>query len=169
MSDTKNGNMPFDTRALYLSDVALKQGIDLLLTASRNLVAQNDSILQEYKLGQAHARALYFIASHPGLTVADLLGLLSVTKQSLSRVLSELLKDGYVVRRVGQDDRRQRTLHLTDKGVQFTEAVWQKRRPLMAEAFRAAGQDAVAGFRTVLIGLGEAAQDAENDKGSSSL
>ncbi len=168
MPDTKNGNVPFDTRALYLSDAALKQGIDLLIAASRNIIMQNDEILQEYKLGQAHARALYFIASHPGLTVAELLDFLSVTKQSLSRVLSELLDQGYVERRVGHADRRQRTLHLTDKGAQFTRAVWEKRRPLMAEAFRAAGQDAVAGFCTVLAGLCEPGRD-KNDKGSAAL
>lgn len=139
-----------------------------MLSASRNIIMQSDKILQENNLGQAHARALYFIANHPGLTVADLLGFLSVTKQSLSRVLTELLEQGYVERRVGAEDRRQRTLHLTDKGVQLTNAIWELRRPLIAEAFRMAGQDAVAGFRTVLMGFDAAESRNKAEKGRKS-
>lgn len=161
MSDLKNGGMPFDTRALYLSDAALKQGIDLLLLATRNIVSHNDGILKKYNLGQAHARALHFIWRRPGLPVAELIATLRVTKQSLSRVLNDLTAAGLIERQIGRDDRRVRSLNLSTSGAELAEALWQARRPLIAQAFRAAGQDAVAGFRDVLTGLVEA-QDRAN-------
>jgi DNA-binding MarR family transcriptional regulator len=158
MSDLKFGGTSPDTRTLYLSDDALKQGLDLLFVAARDISAQGASPLANARLGRAHARALHFIARNPGLSVAELLAFLKVTKQSLNRVLNDLLKDGFVERKTGMQDRRTRRLQLTAAGSALADAIWEVQRPLLASAFKAAGQDAVNGFRKVLLGLGRGAK-----------
>jgi DNA-binding MarR family transcriptional regulator len=154
MSDVKLGRTLRDTQTLYLSDEALKQGLDLLFIAARDISAQGASPLAKARLGRAHARALHFIARKPGLSVAELLGFLKVTKQSLNRVLNDLLKDGFVERKTGMQDRRTRRLQVTAAGAALADAIWEAQRPLLASAFKAAGQDAANGFRKVLLGLG---------------
>jgi DNA-binding MarR family transcriptional regulator len=134
----------------------LKQGADLLFLAARDLSLDGTDGLEALGLGRAHARALTFIARNPGLSVADLLGVLKITKQSLNRVLKELLGQGYVERRAGMRDRRQRHLHLSDKGAKLESQIWEIRRPKLVRAFRDAGPEAVAGFRRVLMNLIEA-------------
>ena len=119
MSDVKFGGAPPDTKTLYLSDEALKQGLDLLFIAARDVSAQSARALADAGLGRAHARALHFIARNPGLSVAELLGFLKVTKQSLNRVLNDLLKSGFVERKTGMQDRRTRRLQLTGPGARW--------------------------------------------------
>jgi DNA-binding MarR family transcriptional regulator len=148
---------------LYLSDDALKQGVDLLFLASRDVWAQGEAPLREAGLGRAHRRALYFIARNPWLSVTDLLGILKVTKQSLNRVLNDLLEAGFVERKAGMQDRRTRALALTAKGAALEAALWESQRPYIVRAFREAGPDAVSGFRHVLVGLAE----SERRKGKS--
>ena len=99
---------------------------------------------------------MHFIARNPGLSVAELLAFLKVTKQSLNRVLNDLLKDGFVERKTGMQDRRTRRLQLTAAGAALADAIWEAQRPALACAFKAAGQDAVNGFRKVLLGVGGA-------------
>ncbi|HEY0282133.1 MAG TPA: helix-turn-helix domain-containing protein [Rhizomicrobium sp.] len=128
--------------------------MDLLFVAARDISAQGANPLAKARLGRAHARALHFIARNPGLSVAELLGFLKVTKQSLNRVLNDLLKNGLVERKPGMQDRRTRRLRLTAAGAVLADAIWEEQRPLLVSAFTAAGQDAVNGFRKVLLGLG---------------
>ncbi len=153
MSDVKSGSAPPDTRALYLSDEALKQGLDLLFVAARDVAGKSAAVLATAGLGRAHARALHFIARYPGLSVAELLGFLKITKQSLNRVMGDLLAGGFVERKTGMQDRRTRSLQLTPAGKVLADAVWSAQRPLIAAAFKVAGQEAVSGFRKVLIGM----------------
>jgi DNA-binding MarR family transcriptional regulator len=153
MTDLKFVGAPPDTKALYLSDEALKQGLDLLFIAARDVSALGARPLADAGLGRAHARALQFIARNPGLSVAELLGLLKITKQSLNRVLNDLLKYSLVERKTGMQDRRTRRLQLTQTGKVLTDAIWMAQRPLIAAAFKSAGQDAVNGFRKVLIAM----------------
>jgi DNA-binding MarR family transcriptional regulator len=138
---------------LYLRDEELKQGVDLLFFAFADLFVAGDAPLRAAGLGRAHRRALYFIARHPGLSVADLLTILKVTKQSLNRVLNDLLSGGFVERKAGLRDRRTRQLKLTPKGDALERALWDAQRPKLVRAFREAGPDAVAGFRRVLSGI----------------
>ena len=140
---------------LYLRDEELKQGVDLLFHAFSDLFVQGDGALREAGLGRAHHRALHFIARNPGISVAALLGILKITKQSLNRVLNDLLNEGYVERRPAPQDRRMRQLRLTDKGTALETALWEAQRPMLARAFREAGPEAVAGFRRVLAALGQ--------------
>ena len=90
--------------------------VELLFFAYRDFVADADHILEGFKFGRAHHRVLHFVGRNPGLTVAGLLDILQITKQSLARVLKELIDQGYVYQREGDEDRRQRLLHLTPQG-----------------------------------------------------
>ena len=90
--------------------------IELLFFAYRDFVGDPDRMLESIGFGRAHHRVLHFVNRQPGLTVAELLDILRITKQSLSRVLKELLDDGYVEQRAGVVDRRQRLLFPTARG-----------------------------------------------------
>lgn len=138
---------------LYLRDEELRQGADLLFFASRTVAAEGAKALTGANLGPAHARAIMIIARNPGLSVTDLQGFLKVAKQSLNRVLSELIAAGHVERKAGMRDRRTRILKLTPKGAALETAIWDAQRPRLVRAFREAGPEAVAGFRRVLLGL----------------
>ncbi|HEY1631720.1 MAG TPA: MarR family transcriptional regulator [Rhizomicrobium sp.] len=131
----------------------MKQGVDLLFFAFADMFVAGDGPLRAAGLGRAHRRALYFIARHPGLSVADLLTILKITKQSLNRVLNDLLTGGYVERKAGLRDKRTRQLRLTSKGESLERALWDAQRPKLVRAFREAGPEAVAGFRRVLTGI----------------
>ncbi len=138
---------------LFLREGELRQGIELLFYAYRDFTAEPDAILAKYKFGRAHHRAIYFVGRYPGTTVSELLGILRITKQSLSRVLGQLVREGFVEQRQGIRDRRQRLLHLTDKGVALENQLTETQRQLMARAYREAGAEAVEGYRKVLAGL----------------
>lgn len=144
-------------RALFLTEEQLRRGVEAMFFAYRGFTADPDRLLAERGLGRAHHRALHFIARSPGATVGDLLVTLGVTKQSLNRVLRRLQEDGLVDSRVGDADRRERRLHLTEPGAALERALAAVQRERMRAAFRQAGPEAVAGFRTVL----EAMMDPE--------
>lgn len=90
--------------------------VELLFFAYRDFVGEPDRILVRYGFGRAHHRVLHFVNRNPGLTVAELLGILDITKQSLSRVLKELVSGGFIEQRAGDADRRQRLMFLTVSG-----------------------------------------------------
>src|SRR5688572_9913220 len=92
------------------------QLIELLFFAYRDFTGDADAILAEYGYGRAHHRVLHFITRYPGLRVADLLLILNITKQSLARVLRQLVESGLVVQSAGDTDRRERRLHVTPAG-----------------------------------------------------
>jgi DNA-binding MarR family transcriptional regulator len=95
--------------------------IELLFFAYRDFVADPDRILAEYGFGRAHHRVLHFVDRHPGLTIAELLDILRITKQSLNRVLKELIEQGYIAQRTGTSDRRHRLLTCTPEGRQLAQ------------------------------------------------
>lgn len=138
---------------LFLRDEELRQGLDMLFFASRDLAAEADAALAAEGLGRAHHRALYFIGRRPALTVSDLMDILGITKQSLGRVLKDLAAKGLLDSKVGARDRRERHLALTEAGQALEQALSAPQRALMANAYRQAGAEAVSGFRTVLAGL----------------
>ena len=90
--------------------------IELLFFAYRDFVGDPDEVLARFGFGRAHHRVLHFVNRNPGMKVADLLDLLRITKQSLGRVLKQLVDQGYVIQKEGAHDRRQRLLYVTDKG-----------------------------------------------------
>jgi DNA-binding MarR family transcriptional regulator len=90
--------------------------IELLFFAYRDFVGDPDEVLSKLAFGRAHHRVLHFVNRNPGMRVADLLDILNITKQSLGRVLKQLVDQGYVVQEEGAQDRRQRLLYVTPKG-----------------------------------------------------
>src|SRR3569623_898719 len=138
---------------LFLRADDLRQGIELLFFAYRDFTAKADQTLAQYGFGRAHHRVIYFVGRNPGMTVSDLLDILKITKQSLSRVLGQLVRQGYIVQRPGTTDRRQRLLHLTDRGTDLERKLTEEQRALVARAYRSAGAEAVEGFRKVLLGM----------------
>jgi len=138
----------------------LRQGIELMFFAYREFTADPDAILREYEFGRAHHRVVHFIARHPGMSVAELLGILRITKQSLARVLGELVRQDFVMQEKGATDRRRRHLHLTPKGVELWRRLFGVQAARVARAFREAGPDAVAGWRKVQMALIEPAARA---------
>lgn len=90
--------------------------IELFFFAYRDFVGDSDRLLAKYKFGRAHHRVLHFVNRRPGLAIAALLDILKITKQSLNRVLKQLLAAGFVEARAGASDRRQRLLFPTLKG-----------------------------------------------------
>jgi len=148
MAEVKAG-----TNQLFLREEELRKSIELLFFAYRDFTGEADSVLQHLNFGRAHHRVIYFVGSRPGMPVSDLLAILKITKQSLSRVLSQLLKDGYIVQKEGIRDRRQRLLELTAKGIELEQVLTERQRRRVARAFRDAGPQAVEGFRTVLLNM----------------
>ena len=135
---------------LFLTDDQLRRGIEAMFFAYRAFTADPDLILADLDYGRAHHRAIHFINREPGLTVTALLDVLGVTKQSLNRVLRTLIEDGLVESRIGRRDRRERQLYLTEPGAVLERRLTEAQRARMRAAYRAAGPQAVAGFRQVL-------------------
>ena len=135
---------------LFLREEELRRGIELLFYAYRDFTAEPDAMLARYKFGRAHHRVIYFVGRNPGITVSELLRILRITKQSLSRVLRQLVAEGMIVQRKGTRDR---LLHLTDAGVELERQLTATQRARIARAYREAGAQAVDGYRKVLIGL----------------
>ncbi|MCK9992317.1 MAG: hypothetical protein Dbin4_00837 [Alphaproteobacteria bacterium] len=128
----------------------IRQAIELLFFAYRDFTSDPDLILLRSGYGRAHHRILHFVGAYPGINVAQLLRILRITKQSLGRVLKQLLKQGFVEQRPGKRDRRQRLLFLTEKGRKFEAQLSTPQQKRVQQAFTAAGPDAVAGYLKVL-------------------
>lgn len=127
--------------------------VEMLFFAYRDFVSDPDAILSDLGFGRAHHRVLHFVGRSPGMTVAQLLDILRITKQSLSRVLKDLIEKGYIFQKEGPEDRRQRLLYLTPSG----EALW---RTLIApqirrfqDAAQRLGESDVSLYRELLLQL----------------
>ncbi|HER26606.1 MAG TPA: MarR family transcriptional regulator [Rhodospirillales bacterium] len=131
----------------------MRQAIELLFYAYRDFTAEPDAILADYGFGRAHHRVIYFVRRHPGMTVSQLLEILKITKQSLARVLRQLVDEGYVQQRPDQGDGRRRLLYLCDKGEDLENLLTARQGRRIANAYRAAGPEAIDGFRKVLRGI----------------
>ncbi len=144
---------PKHSPALFLHDAAIRRGMELMIFAQSRFVRSADDKLAEIGLGRAHHRAMYFISRKPDITVGELLALLGVTKQSLGRVMKDLVDRDLVQMRHGDQDRRHRLLRLTPTGSMLETALYEEQREKMAKAYSHAGQEAVAGYWTVLEAL----------------
>ena len=153
MADINSRPRKCEAEPPEIGDEAVREGIELLFFAYRDFTAEPDAILAEYGFGRAHHRVVHFVGRHPQMTVGELLGILRITKQSLNRVLGQLVRQGFIAQRRGPDDRRQRLLELTDSGRELERLLSAPQRARVAAAYRAAGIGAVAGFREVLLGI----------------
>src|SRR5580704_1596862 len=145
--------------APFLSDEEVRQGIELLFFAYRDFTAEPDAILEAYGFGRAHHRVVHFVGRRPQMTVGELLVILRITKQSLNRVLGQLVRQGFIIQHRGAQDRRQRLLELTEKGRELERLLSAPQRNRVGGAYRNAGMQAVEGFRKVLLGIIASADD----------
>lgn len=132
---------------------AVRQGIELLFFAYRDFTAEPDAILEQHGFGRAHHRVVHFVGRNPHITVGELLGILRITKQSLNRVLGQLVRRGFVIQHRGAQDRRQRLLELTETGRELERRLSEPQRARVGAAYRKAGAQAVEGFRKVLLAI----------------
>ena len=127
--------------------------IELLFFAYRDFVSDPDDVLAGFGFGRAHHRVLHFVNRHPGMKVADLLDVLKITKQSLGRVLKQLMDQGYVIQKEGENDRRQRLLHVTPKGEQLAMKLAGLQTERIARALAELGPGAHEAARRFLIAM----------------
>lgn len=128
--------------------------IELLFFAYRDFVGEPDRLLEKHGFGRAHHRVLHFVNRNEGLTVAGLLDILEITKQSLARVLKDLISGGFIEQRPGTEDRRQRLLFLTPEGRKLADQLLAMQGRRMARAIAEAApdqRDLIAKFLTGLI------------------
>jgi len=144
--DAKTGERVF-------SDDELFAFIELLFFAYRDFISDPDEILRAFGFGRAHHRVLHFVSRNPGMRVTELLDILKITKQSLARVLRQLIEDGHVEQRAGREDRRRRLLYPTDKGAALAARLAAPQLRRIAAALSLAGQDAQAPAREFLYSL----------------
>jgi DNA-binding MarR family transcriptional regulator len=137
-------------KPLRRSDAELLAYAELLFFAYRDFTRDPDAILRDFGFGRAHHRVLHFVARHSGLRVADLLDVLKITKQSLGRVLKQLIDKGYIVQRAGSSDRRERLLYPTTAGRALLKRLAAPQLVRLAEALKAAGPGADIAVRRFL-------------------
>ena len=158
---------PAGSNLLFLREEQMRLAQDMLFFAYRDFTGAADVLLDELGLGRAHHRALHFIGRTPGMTVGDLLAILRITKQSLARVLTALVDQGYVAQSTGRNDRRQRLLSLTEAGQTLERRLFERQRERLAVAYREAGGPAVEGFRRVMRGVMDPAARAYMERAES--
>jgi DNA-binding MarR family transcriptional regulator len=127
--------------------------IELFFFAYRDFVSDPDEILEKIGYGRAHHRVVYFVSRQPGMTVADLLSILRITKQSLARVLKELIEQGYIRQMTGPADRRQRRLYPTLAGRELALALSDPQSRRIAHAFSSLTADQKQAVRVFLSAM----------------
>ena len=127
--------------------------IELLFFAYRDFISDPDAILAKSNFGRAHHRVLHFVDRNPGLTVADLLDILKITKQSLARVLKELVDSGFIEQRTGQEDRRQRLLFATAAGQALSASLSAPQERRINTALAALGPEGRLTVTAFLFGM----------------
>jgi DNA-binding MarR family transcriptional regulator len=127
--------------------------VELLFFAYRDFTGGPDAVLAEYGFGRAHHRVLHFVHRNPGLRVADLLDILKITKQSLARVLKQLIDKGFIMQRAGNDDRRERRLFVTAKGGRLADKLSAQQIQHIAAAITKAGPGAAEFARRFLFAM----------------
>jgi len=130
---------PTSETAIAASDVSQLENITLFFFAYRDFIADADRELKEIGFGRAHHRVLFFVCRKPGMTVAELLLILGITKQSLARVLRQMVSKGYIVQKPGSSDRRQRLLYPTPRGREFVLVLSQLQSKRISNAIEQSG------------------------------
>jgi DNA-binding MarR family transcriptional regulator len=127
--------------------------IELLFFAYRDFISDPDEVLATFGFGRAHHRVLHFVNRNPGITVADLLDILRITKQSLGRVLKQLIDQGYVMQKEGLHDRRQRLLYVTPAGEALAMRLAGLQSARIARALAELGPGAHEAARRFLVAM----------------
>lgn len=135
------------------TDEALVGLVELLFFAYRDFTGEADEVLGDLGFGRAHHRVLHFVNRQPGLRVADLLDILRITKQSLARVLKQLVDDGYIEQMAGMSDRRERRLYVTFRGESLARELMELQAARVGAALAQAGEGGEAALRAFLFAM----------------
>src|SRR5215470_5030434 len=127
--------------------------IELLFFAYRDFVGDPDEVLAKFGFGRAHHRVLHFVNRNPGMKVAELLDILKITKQSLGRVLKQLVDEGYILQKEGANDRRQRLLYVTPKGEELAMQLAGLQTARIARALSELGPEGGEAAKRFLIAM----------------
>lgn len=133
------------------------ESIELMFFAYRDFISDPDKKLSDYNFGRAHHRVLFFVNRQPGLTVAELLEILKITKQSLARVLKQLIEQGYIVQNEGEKDRRKRLLFPTAAGRKLILQLSSPQSERLNRAFEKLGsrdRETVLAFLSAMLNEG---------------
>ncbi|MGO4386818.1 MarR family winged helix-turn-helix transcriptional regulator [Microvirga sp. 2YAF29] len=125
-------------------------GLDLMFLGHMALVAAADEVLKNYSFGRPHHRVLYLVARHPGITVNEILSILRVTSQALTRVFQQLIEHDLIVQRLDPADRRKRRHYVTPKGAGLDKKLCDRQLQLLADAFGSLPHAATVSFFNVL-------------------
>jgi DNA-binding MarR family transcriptional regulator len=156
---------PAGAAATEGSDTATTELIELLFFAYRDFISDADAILETFGFGRAHHRVVYFVNRTPGMTVAELLDILKITKQSLGRVLRELIDAGFIEQRTGEADRRQRLLFATPRGIALAAQLTAPQTRRIARATEGLTLDDVTATRQFLRHMINEADRAQVGRG----
>ena len=135
---------------LYLKDDQIKDFIEQIFYAYRETYSDPKKILKKYSFGTAHHRAIHLIERHEGLTVSELLNKLKITKQSLNRVLRDLINNKTIILKKGKIDSRHRQIFLNEKGKKLSEEIFLEQKKRIYNAFKNSDSDSVIKFKDVL-------------------
>tara|TARA_B100000686_G_scaffold342436_1_gene421615 strand:- start:453 stop:890 length:438 start_codon:yes stop_codon:yes gene_type:complete len=135
---------------LYLKDDQIKDFIEQIFYAYRETYSDPKKVLKKYSFGTAHHRAIHIIERHEGITVSGLLDKLKIKKQSLNRVLRDLIKNKSIVIKKGEIDTRQRCIYLNEKGKKLFEEIFLEQKKRIYNALKNSDSDSVVKFKDVL-------------------
>ena len=135
---------------LYLKDDQIKDFIEQIFYAYRETYSDPKKILKKYSFGTAHHRVIHLIERHEGITVSGLLGKLKVTKQSLNRVLKDLIKNKAILMKKGDIDSRQRHIFLNEKGKKLFYEIFLEQKKRIYNALKSSDSDSVIKFKKIL-------------------
>ena len=135
---------------LYLKDEQIKDFIEQIFYVYRETYSDPKKILKKHSFGTAHHRAIHLIERHEGLTISDLLNKLKITKQSLNRVLRDLIKNKTILLKKGEVDTRQRQIFLNEKGKKLFEEIFFEQKKRIYNALKDSDSDSVIKFKKVL-------------------
>jgi len=135
---------------LYLKDDQIKEFIEKIFYAYRETYSDPKKILKKYSFGNAHQRAIHLIERHEGISISGLLGKLKITKQSLNRVLRDLIKNKSILIKKGESDSRQRHIFLNEKGKKLFNEIFLQQKKRIYNALKSSDSDSVIKFKKVL-------------------
>tara|TARA_B110001452_G_scaffold145674_1_gene121105 strand:+ start:196 stop:633 length:438 start_codon:yes stop_codon:yes gene_type:complete len=135
---------------LYLKDEQLKELIANIFTSYRKTFADAKNILDKYSIGIAHHKVIHLISMYEGITISGLLKRLKITKQSLNRVLNDLIKIDSIIFKKDDQDSRVKHVFLNEKGKKIFEEVFFVQKKRIYNAFLSSNSNEVLNFENVL-------------------
>ena len=148
---------------LFLSDKEIRKIIELIFFSYRDFTSGPDEILYKINFGRAHHRVIYFVGKREQITIRNLLSILQITKQSLSRVLNQLVKEKYIIVSTG-NDKRTKNLSLTKKGMELEEKLTTIQTKRIRNVIKNAKEDDINGFKKILYAMIDKKNQIQFDK-----